>query len=131
VGIHGLVWRVIAMIAIILASLGLYGLVTLNVTGRLKEFSIRKVLGAGIKNIAANIYRQYILLFVIALAIGAPVSYRLIKLIFDTSYEYHIPVDFSGASIAVGILTVALLVTVSTQIRKVVKTNAVNGLKVE
>lgn len=129
--IHGIVWRVIAFIAISLAALGLYGLVTLNVAGRVKEFSIRKVLGAGVKSIAFNIYKQYALLFTIALIVGAPISYRLIKLVFDTSYEYHMPVDYSGATIAVIILISVLLITISTQIRKVVKTNAVNGLKVE
>ena len=131
IGIHGLVWRVIAIIAISLASLGLYGLVSLNVSGRIKEFSIRKVLGAEVKNIAKNIYSQYALLFVIALAIGAPVSYTVIKLIFDTSYEYHMPVDYSGATLAVTILLVVLLFTVSTQIRKVVRANAVEGLKAD
>jgi putative ABC transport system permease protein len=131
IGIHGLVWRVIAIIAIGLASLGLYGLVSLNVTGRIKEFSIRKVLGAELKNIAKNIYSQYALLFAIALTIGAPVSYTLIKLIFDTSYEYHMPVDYTGAALAVTILLVVLLFTISTQIRKVVKANAVEGLKAD
>lgn len=129
--IHGIVWRVIALIAISLAALGLYGLVVLNVTGRVKEFSIRKVLGAGIKNIAVAIYEQYALLFLIALVIGAPLSYRMIKLVFDTSYEYHMPVDFSGAAAAVVILILVLLITVSTQIKKVSKTNPVSGLKVE
>lgn len=131
IGIHGLVWRVIAIIAIGLASLGLYGLVSLNVTGRLKEFSIRKVLGAELKNIARNIYSQYTVLFTLALAIGAPVSYILIKLIFDTSYEYHMPVDYTGAAIAIIILLVVLLLTISTQIRKVANANAVDGLKSE
>ncbi|MEJ0057360.1 MAG: FtsX-like permease family protein [Bacteroidota bacterium] len=56
----------------LLASLGLYGLMTLNVAGRVKEFSIRKVLGARIKNFAAIITKQYVLLFAIALVIGAP-----------------------------------------------------------
>ncbi len=131
INIHGVVWRVIAILAITLASLGLYGLVKLNVTGRLKEFSIRKVLGAELKHIAVIIYRQYTLLFIVALTIGAPVSYTLIKLIFDTSYEYHMPVDFTGTSIAVIILIVVLLLTISTQISKVVKANSVDGLKTE
>lgn len=131
IAIHGVVWRVIAILAITLASLGLYGLVKLNVTGRLKEFSIRKVLGAELKHIAVIIYRQYSVLFILALAVGAPISYTLIKLIFTTSYEYHMPVDFTGTTIAVTILIVVLLLTVSTQIRKVLKANAVDGLKTE
>ncbi len=129
--IHGHVWRVFASVAVALASLGLYGLVTLNVSGRLKEFSIRKVLGAGVKNIAANIINQYLILFAVALTIGAPVSYILIKLLIDFAYKYHMPVTFWSVSIGVGILVFILLATVSTQIRKVVNTNPVNGLKVD
>jgi putative ABC transport system permease protein len=130
-GIHGLVWRVIAIIAIALAGLGLYGLVSLNVSGRIKEFSIRKVLGAEMKNIARNIYGQYALLFALALTAGAPISYMLVKLIFDSSYEYHMPVNFSGTAISVVILILVLVLTVSLQIRKVLKSNPVNGLKAE
>jgi len=131
IGIHGIVWRVFAFIAVTLAGLGLYGLITLNVAGRAREFSIRKVLGAGLKNIAANISGQYVLLFVIALAIGAPVSYAIIKLILDAAYSYHIPVDLTGVVTALSILLVVLLLTVSSQIRKVLKANPVHGLKVE
>jgi putative ABC transport system permease protein len=60
--IHSLVWRIFAFIAVTLAGLGLYGLITLNVAGRAKEFSVRKVLGAGLKNIAASITNQYVVL---------------------------------------------------------------------
>ncbi|MBA4058045.1 MAG: hypothetical protein C0490_25230, partial [Marivirga sp.] len=59
ISIHATVWKVVALIAILLASLGLYGLLSLNVAGRVREFSIRKVLGAGVKNIIAILTRQY------------------------------------------------------------------------
>lgn len=128
---HGVFWVVIASMAIALAGLGLYGLMTLNVAARTKEFSIRKVLGAGLKNITGNVMGQYLILFVVALIIGAPVSYLLVKFIFESSFAYHMPVDFSGAAIAVGILVFVLAFTASTQIRKVVKANPVEGLKAE
>ena len=129
--IHGKFWQVIAILAVILASLGLYGLMSLNITGRLKEFSIRKVLGAGVKNISENILRQYLLLFIIALVIGAPLSQFLLKTIFDASYTYHIPVTYSGVAIAVGILIFVLSITVLTQIFRAVNFNPVKGLKSE
>ncbi|MEK6782208.1 MAG: ABC transporter permease [Bacteroidota bacterium] len=75
IAIYGLVWRVFAFIAVSLAILGLYGLIRYNVEVRTKEFSIRKVLGAGLKNIAASITNQYMILFVLALTIGAPLGY--------------------------------------------------------
>jgi len=131
IGVHAKVWQVVALITVILASLGLYGLITLNVAGRVKEFSIRKVLGAGVKNLVTVITSQYVLLFAIALIIAAPVSYYLMGLMFETAYEYHKPITYSSVIIAIVILILVLLMTVSTQLRKVVKTNPVNGLKAE
>jgi putative ABC transport system permease protein len=109
----------------------LYGLMTLNVVGRAREFSIRKVLGAGLKNIAANILKQYVILFAVALIIGAPISYVLIKLVIEFAYVYHMPITYSGVAIAVAILILVLLATVAIQIRKVLISNPVNGLKAE
>ena len=129
--IYGVVWRVFTFIAVSLATLGLYGLITLNVAGRVKEFSIRKIMGANVKNIAANITNQYILLFVIALIIGAPVGFILTKTLFEYSFPYHMPVGLSCSVIAIVILIFILLTTVFTQIRKISKANPVEGLKVE
>ncbi len=129
--IHSHVWRVFATVAVLLAALGLYGLVTLNVSGRTKEFSIRKVLGASTKNIAANITNQYWILFAIALAFGTPLSYFSIKAVLDFAYTYHMPITFWSSAFASMLLIFVLLLTVSTQIRKVIKSNPVNGLKVE
>ena len=129
--IHGIVWRVIALIAITLASLGLFGLMTLDVAGRIREFSIRKVLGAGLANITTLITNQYLILFAVALAIGAPVSYAMVKLLIESAYNYHMPVDYTGVVIAMSILILVLFITMSTQIRKVFKSNPVNGLKTE
>jgi ABC-type antimicrobial peptide transport system permease subunit len=105
--------------------------VKLNVAGRVREFSIRKVVGAGTRDNAYRITRPYIVLLAIALILGAPVSYALIKPFLDTFFTYHMPVNYSGVVIAVAILILVVLITVSTQIRKVLRSNPVNGLKVE
>ena len=131
IGNHAKFMKAVAFIAVMLAALGLYGLVTLNVTGRVREFSIRKVLGAQLKNIASNITKQYILLFAISLTIGGPISYFLMGALMDEVYEYHIPMTVSGVMIAVVLLIFVLLATVSTQVQKVAKANPVSGLKVE
>jgi ABC-type antimicrobial peptide transport system permease subunit len=131
IGIYDLVWKVFAFIAVSLATLGLYGLIRLNVEGRTKEFSIRKVLGAGLKNIAVSITDQYALLFAIALTIGAPLGYVLGKRLIELAYAYHMPVTFPATIIAVVVMVLVLFITVSTQVRKVVKANPVDGLKTE
>jgi ABC-type antimicrobial peptide transport system permease subunit len=129
--IHAIVWEVFATLAVIMASLGLYGLVTLNVVSRVREFSIRKILGAGLQNIADSIGRQYIILLGIALIIAAPGSYFLMRFLFDLAYAYHMPVTYSVALIAILIMIIVFLGTVSTQIRRVLNQNPVNGLKAE
>jgi hypothetical protein len=131
IGIHCLVWRVIAGIAVSLAGLGLYGLVRLNVAGRVREFSIRKVLGAGVRNLAAHITHPYVVLFGVALLLGAPLSHGLMKRLIESAYPYHMPVDYAGVVTAVGVLVGVLGVTVLTQVGKVAKTNPVAGLNAE
>jgi ABC-type antimicrobial peptide transport system permease subunit len=131
IGIYKLVWRVFAFMAITLATLGLYGLVRLNVEGRTKEFSIRKVLGARLKNISTSVINQYLILFIVALCIGAPLGQLLGTWLIEFSNEYHMPITFSGTIISVVITVLVLLATVSTQIWRVVKSNPVIGLKIE
>ncbi|MEO9806051.1 MAG: FtsX-like permease family protein [Reichenbachiella sp.] len=131
IGGHAKFMKAVAFIAIMLASLGLYGLVTLNVSGRVREFSIRKVLGAQIKNLAFSITKQYVVLFAIALTIGAPISYILIDALLDLVYPYHIPMNYFGVLLAVIILITVLMATISTQIGKVSKSNPVEGIRVE
>ncbi len=123
--------RVIAMLFVVLASLGLYGLVTLNVTGRIREFSIRKTLGAGLKNIATQIIRQYMVLCLISILIGIPVSYFLVKANLDLMFPDPRPIGYTGVLIAALLLILVILLVLFVQIRKVLKSNPVEGLKVE
>lgn len=131
IGIYELVWRVFAFLAITLATLGLYGLVRLNIEGRTKEFSIRKVLGAGFREISASVVNQYTLLFIIALGFGAPLGYWSGSWLIEFTDEYHMPITFSGAAMAVVITAIVLGMTMFTQVWKVLKSNSVNGLKVD
>jgi ABC-type antimicrobial peptide transport system permease subunit len=131
IGIYKLVWRVFAFLAVTLSILGLYGLVRLNVEGRTKEFSIRKVLGAGLKNIASNVIGRYIVLLAVALTIGAPLGHFGGAWLVTFASAYHMPITFSSVTIAVVIMIVLVLATISTQITKVLKSNTVSGLKTE
>ncbi len=123
--------NVIATIAVLLASLGLYGLVTLNVSGRVREFSIRKALGANVGNITSVIVRQYILLTSIALIIGAPVSYLFTRAYLDMLFAYPMPMSYSGVAIALVILVCVMVSVIFSQVLKLLQLNPVDGLKVE
>ena len=123
--------KVLAFIAVLLASLGLYGLVTLNISGRVREFSIRKTLGANVQNLTTIIMKQYLWLTIISLTIGAPISYFFTKAYLDMLFAYPMPISNSGIIISLLILTMVLIIVISTQVIKVIKSNPVNGLKME
>lgn len=123
--------RALAIVSILLATLGLYGLITLNVSGRIKEFSIRKVLGARLSHIARIISTQYVPLFTISMLIGAPAGYWLIQMLFDTVFAYHMPMNFTGLMIAGVFLLAVLGIVTGVQVRKLSKSNAVDGLRTE
>ncbi|HAP63158.1 MAG TPA: hypothetical protein DCR93_27880, partial [Cytophagales bacterium] len=131
ISIHGLFWRMIAVIAMLLAGLGLYGLITVHVSGRLQEFSIRKVLGAEGWHIGQNISRKYLLLFGIALSLGAPASFFMIRFIFEIAYPYHMEVHWLGVTPALILLLGVLLGVVLSQVYKLKKWNPVRGLRLE
>jgi hypothetical protein len=88
-------------------------------------------LGAGVKNIAASVTSQFAVLFSVALIVGSTLGYIFGKTLIEFSYTYHMPINISGVTIAIVIMILVLFTTVSTQIRKVVKDNPVNGLKME
>lgn len=124
-------YKVLAVIAVMLASLGLYGLVTLNVAGRVKEFSIRKILGAGARNLTSNVMNEYATLFSLALIVGIPFSYITAKASMEMLYAYPMPVTFSGMIVALTILIFVLIGVVFSQVRSVLAASPVKGLRTE
>ncbi len=121
----------IAFVAVMLVTLGLYGLVILNVAGRNKELCIRKALGANIINITKTIAGQYTILFVTALVIAVPLSYFAAEAFLDLLYFYHMPVSSSAILFSVTILLLVLFMVAFTQVKKVSGSNPTDGLKVE
>ncbi|MCE7994852.1 MAG: FtsX-like permease family protein [Roseivirga sp.] len=123
--------RTVAFIAIMLAALGLYGLVTLNVSGRIKEFSIRKILGAGLLNISRSIGRQYLLLMVVALLLGAPLAYIMNIGLVKMMFAYPLPHGHWSVALAFVLLVFVMLMVIATQIKKVSRSNPAKGLRAE
>jgi len=68
-----------AIVAIVIACLGLYGLAAHAVQQRTKEIGIRKALGATVAHIIGLVTREYALLIGIALVVGAPIAYVLMQ----------------------------------------------------
>jgi len=71
----GSVFTLFASLTIIIACLGLVGLVSFSVTQKTKEISIRKVLGATASKIVVLITGEYTPLIIIAIIVGVPVAF--------------------------------------------------------
>ncbi len=78
-----------ALVAIVISLLGIYSAITLDTEYRRKEMAIRKVNGAGVKQIAFIFARLYIWLLVVSAALAFPIVAVIINMI-KTSYAIFI-----------------------------------------
>ncbi|HTE34584.1 MAG TPA: FtsX-like permease family protein, partial [Chryseolinea sp.] len=112
---------------ILVACMGLLGLVVYSTTQRYKEISIRKVLGAKEAGIVVQLAKQYFLLLGIAFAIAIPVSYY-VAVQWLQKFAFHIqvtPMLFLQAAFLILTLT---MITVGIQSLKAARANPVDAL---
>ncbi len=128
---HVVIMNFVAVLALILSCFGLYGLVSLNIASRIKEFSVRKVLGASLYHLTNAVNSHFLIYLVFALILGAPISYYLVKVLFETIYNYHVPITYSPVIMAIMLILGTVLITVSSQVFKVLKANPTVGLRNE
>lgn len=77
------------IIALIIVSLGIMGLVSLAINARGKEVGMRKILGASLSDLLILFSKEYYLIFIVSIITAIPISYILIKKWLE-NYEYRI-----------------------------------------
>jgi len=126
----GSVFAFFAMLAIFVASLGLFGLASFTAAQRTKEIGIRKVLGSSVSRIFLLLSKDFLLLVALANAIAIP----LVWLMMDkwlASFAFHIDIGWWIFAVAALITTIIALGTVSYQSLKAAITNPVKSLRYE
>jgi putative ABC transport system permease protein len=103
--------QIMASLAILIACLGLLGMVIYTLEQRTKEIGIRKISGAGIWNILILISRGYTKLIIIAFAVGAPLSYWLIQQWLQDFENRIIPSVWVFVLTGLGTLLFSFLIT--------------------
>ncbi|MBS1501273.1 MAG: ABC transporter permease [Bacteroidetes bacterium] len=119
-----------SFLAIFISCLGLLGLAMFTAEQRLKEISIRKVLGAGISSLFTLLSREFIILVSIAFVLAIPVSlYAMNKWL--ANYIYHTPLQWWMFALSAGLILLIALATISFQVIKAALVNPVKSLRSE
>ena len=127
----GLIIMIAAFLTIFIALLGLLGLSSFVAEQRTKEIGIRKVVGASIGSILQMLYREFVLLILIAFVIAVPVAWWRLGIWLDTSFIYHISVQWTYFALA-GIFSLLIgMGTISFYIVRVASGNPVDAIKYE
>jgi len=119
-----------AILAILIGSMGLFALAMLSMNARLKEMSIRKVLGASNTNVAYILSRSYMLLAVVALVISMPMSYQVMSS-WLTDFAFRIDIGFDTFLFAGVISVIIAWLAISYHSIKMAVNNPVEGLRSE
>ena len=117
-----------SVLTIIIALIGLLGLVSYSAKRRIKEFGIRKVLGASASGLYFIIAKEFLILLGIAIALAAPAAYTILVTL-PAGYIYQVKeIDFILPLLSIIIVTI--IVTLR-QVLSIINVNPSKSLHCE
>jgi putative ABC transport system permease protein len=120
----------IALLTILIAAMGMFGLISLFAKQRVKEIGIRKVLGASITGIVKLLSKDFLLLVGIAIVIASPIAWYIMNNWLQ-DFAYRININWWMFLMA-GVITILIaLFTISFQAIKAALANPVKSLRSE
>ncbi|MBS1597379.1 MAG: ABC transporter permease [Bacteroidetes bacterium] len=119
-----------AVLAIIIACLGLFALSAFMAEQRNKEISIRKVLGASVSGITAMLSKDFVKLVLISIVIASPIAWwAMTKWLQD--FQYRTPITWWMFGSAALLVILIALMTISFQAIKAAIANPAKTLRSE
>jgi putative ABC transport system permease protein len=126
----GNILNIFSVLIILVACLGLFGLVTYTAEQRTKEIGIRKVLGASVTQVTQMLSKDFLKLVLIASLIAFPAAWWAMNKWLQ-SFAYRINISWWVFFIAAFAALIIALVTVSFQAIKAAIANPVKSLRTE
>lgn len=124
------IFTIFAVLSVLIACLGLFGLASFIAEQRTKEIGVRKALGATVPMIVNLLLKDFILLIGIAFIIAAPIAYFSAGSWLQ-DFAYRIDVSFLTIGLS-GILALLIAVlTIGYQAIKAALTNPIKALRHE
>jgi predicted permease len=118
------------ILAVFLACIGVYGLLSYSVASRTSELGIRFALGAQTHMVLWMILRECILLLVLGLALGVPVALSFPRILKSQLYGLS-PLDPTAISIAIAAVSVMTIAAAWLPARRATKIDPMQALRTE
>ncbi len=126
----GLVMGAFSVIAIVIASFGLFGMALLTFYRKTKEISIRKVLGAGVPHLIYLLLKNFTMLVFVAVVIASPLTWWIMDGWLE-NFSFRISISPMIFALAAIILLAISWITLSYLTIKTTKLNPAETLKRE
>ena len=121
----------LSFLAISIASMGLFGMVVFTTETRLKEISIRKVMGASEEGLIFLLSKNFLVLLAIAALVALPTTYFFFEKVVLTRFVYHQPIRVVELLVPVLATMVLAFLLIGSQTLKAARSNPVKSLKSE
>jgi macrolide transport system ATP-binding/permease protein len=118
------------LLALLLASIGLYGVTAYTVVRRTPEIGIRMALGAARSRVIGTVIRGAVLQAVAGLAIGIPVAIFCVRYVKSQLYEIT-SVNASVMAIAIGVLVFTAAIAGIIPARRAASIDPARALRIE
>jgi putative ABC transport system permease protein len=121
---------VVSFLAILISCLGLLGMATYATETRVKEISIRKILGSDNTSLVYLLSKGFVMILIVSILIAVPIAYLLNNLWLE-KLAYHITIGPGIISLGVSLLLVFGAITIGSQTWRATFVNPVDNLKGE
>lgn len=119
-----------AIISVVIASLGLFALVSFTIESKVKEIGVRKVLGASVFQILWILVKDFFTLLAIAFVITTPINIYLMNKWLE-GFAYHVGLNPISFIQSILITTSLASITISYHTLVIQKTDPVKALRYE
>lgn len=125
------VFSFLAFLAISIASMGLLGMAVFTSETRMKEISVRKILGASNNNLFYLLSKGFLRMFMVATVIALPLSYLFFEQVVLIDFAHRISVNLFDLLSGVMVILIIGLTTIAWQTRAATRTNPAEVLRNE
>lgn len=127
---QGAIFKLFAIVAIIVSCLGLFGLATYTTQVKAKEIGIRKILGASVLRIVRMLSAEFLLLIIISNLVAVPIAWYFMTNWLN-GFAYRTTITVSVFLIAGIVAFLIAMTTISFQAIKTALANPIKSLRTE